>query len=152
MSNRLDGEDYLAIGIFAFCAIVLILAFLFGILPAKANDDGQWGNTDPAITEWYRDLKQPDNPNASCCGEADAYWADEVHVRNGKTFAVIDDPRPDEPRHRPHIKNGTEIEIPPEKLKWDRSNPTGHGIVFVGRQGAWGTQYPVYCYVQAGGV
>src|SRR5882762_4757734 len=50
--------------------------------------------------EWYQSLMQPDIPNASCCGEADAYWADEIHVRNGKTYAKITDDRPDEPRHR----------------------------------------------------
>jgi hypothetical protein len=40
----------------------------------------------------------------------------------------------------------TEIEIPHNKLKWDKSNPTGHGIVFLSR-----TRY-VFCYVQPGGV
>ena len=59
---------------------------------------------------------QPDVPNASCCGEADAYWADEVHVKDGKTYAVITDDRPDEPRGRPHVDIGTEIEIPNNKL------------------------------------
>jgi hypothetical protein len=89
---------------------------------------------------------QPDVPNASCCGEADAYWADEIHVRDGKSYATITDDRPDEPLGRPHLKNGTEIEIPNHKLKWDRSNPTGHGIVFLSRIGY------VFCYVQPGGV
>jgi len=41
---------------------------------------------------------------------------------------------------------GTEIEIPNNKLKWDKSNPTGHGVVFLSREGY------VYCYVQPGGV
>jgi hypothetical protein len=48
--------------------------------------------------EWYQSLMQPDAPTSSCCGEADAYWADEIHVRNGKTYATITDDRPDEPR------------------------------------------------------
>ena len=96
--------------------------------------------------EWYQSLMQPDVPNASCCGEADAYWADEIHVRDGKSYATITDDRPDEPLGRPHLKNGTEIEIPNYKLKWDRSNPTGHGIVFLSRTGY------VFCYVQPGGV
>jgi hypothetical protein len=93
----------------------------------------------------YQSLMQPDIPNASYCGEADAYWADEIHVRDGKTYATTDD-RPDEPRHRPHVDVGTEIEIPNNKLKWDKSNPTGHGVVFLSRAGY------VYCYVQPGGV
>ena len=53
---------------------------------------------------------------------------------------------PDEPRGRPHVEIGTEIEIPDNKLKWDKSNPTGHGIVFLSRN-----RY-VFCYVQPGGV
>jgi hypothetical protein len=127
-------------------SIVLFLG-IFGCLsvPVNARDLGQWDAVDPAIREWYQALMQPDVPNASCCGEADAYWADEVHVRNGKTYARVTDDRPDEPRGRPHIDVGTEIEIPNNKLKWDRSNPTGHGIVFLSRGGY------VFCYVQPGG-
>jgi hypothetical protein len=87
----------------------------------------------PEDREWYQALMQPDVPNASCCCEADAYWADEIHVRDGKTYVTITDDRPDEPRGRPHVDMGTEIEIPTNKLKWDRSNPTGHGIVFLSR-------------------
>jgi len=123
-------------------ALVLLLTLHF----AQARDLGQWEATDPAIREWYQSLMQPDVPTASCCGEADAYFADEIHVRDGKTFAVITDDRPDEPRGRPHVDIGTEIEIPNNKLKWDRSNPTGHGVVFLSRAGY------VFCYVQPGGV
>jgi len=112
---------------------------------AHARDLGQWGSVDPALREWYQALMQPDVPTASCCGEADAYFADEIRVRNGKTYAVITDDRPDEPRGRPHVDNGTEIEIPNNKLKWDRGNPTGHGIVFLGHD------RHVFCYVQPGG-
>ena len=57
----------------------------------------------------------------------------------------ITDDRPDEPRGRPHVDIGTEIEIPNNKLKWDKSNPTGHGVVFLTRNGY------VLCYVQPGG-
>jgi hypothetical protein len=117
----------------------------FGVTGVSARDLGQWGSVDPALRQWYEALMQPDAPNASCCGEADAYFADEIHVRDGKTYAVITDNRPDEPRGRPHVEVGTEIEIPTNKLKWDRGNPTGHGIVFLSRTGY------VFCYVQPGG-
>jgi len=129
-----------------FGAIILIIVGMTAAWPARARDLGQWENSDPKIKEWYQTLMQPDVPTMSCCGEADAYWADEVHVRNGKTIAVITDDRPDGPLQRPHVDPGTEIEIPPNKLKWDRSNPTGHGIVFLSRE-----RY-VWCYVQPGGV
>lgn len=131
---------------------VATLGIVFGILAAmfignaRGRDIGQWENSDPVITEWYRSLMQPDAPTASCCGEADAYWADEIHVRDGKTFARITDDRPDAPRGRPHIDVGTEFEIPNNKLKWDRSNPTGHGVIFLSRAGY------VFCFVQPGGV
>jgi hypothetical protein len=123
-------------------ALIFLLAFLSY---ARAHDDNHGGVSDPAIQQWYRGLMQPDNPASSCCGEADAYWADEVHVRGGKTYATITDDRPDAPLGRPHIDNGTVIEIPDHKLKWDRGNPTGHGVVFLSRQGY------VFCYVQPGG-
>jgi len=127
--------------------IILCLSIFSGLTAdVNARDLGQWEAVDPKIREWYQALMQPDVPNASCCGEADAYWADEVHVRDGKTYAVITDDRPDEPRGRPHVDIGTEIEIPNNKLKWDKSNPTGHGIVFLSRGGY------VFCYVQPGGV
>lgn len=125
--------------------VVGILATLLLAGSAFARDLGQWENGSPAIREWYQALKQPDIPTASCCGEADAYWCDDYYARGGRAFCRITDDRPDEPRHRPHVDVGTEIEIPNNKLKWDKSNPTGHGVVFLSRGGF------VYCYVQPGG-
>jgi hypothetical protein len=132
-----------------------VAAVLFGcaIGAGRARDIGQWDgvNNDPEVREWYRHLMRPDDPfkEMSCCGESDAYWADEVHVRDGKTYATITDDRPDEPLMRPHIDVGTEIEIPPEKLKFDRGNPTGHSVIFLG---GGGYVHFVYCFVQNGGV
>lgn len=119
-----------------------------------ARDLGQWAAADPEIRQWYQQLMQPDVPKASCCGEADAYWADETSIHNGKVFVIITDDRLDEPLGRPHIEPGTEFEVPPNKLKWGagdqdktpQKNPTGHGVVFISRGGY------VFCYVQPGGV
>jgi hypothetical protein len=129
-------------------ACILALVFLVSSLvsQAHARDLGQWEGGDPSVREWYQTLMQPDNPTVSCCGEADAYWCDAIHVRDGKTFCTITDDRPNEPLHRPPVAIGTEIEIPDRKLKWDRGNPTGHAIVFLSSGGA------VYCFVQNGGV
>lgn len=137
-----DGKDWGCIiaGIMVVIGLVLLIAGA-----AVAHDAGQWHDTDPAIREWYRELKQPDIPSASCCGESDAYWADEIHVRNGRTYATITDDRDDAKLGRPHVENGTEVEIPNHKLKWDKANPTGHGVVFLSRGGF------VFCYVQPGG-
>jgi hypothetical protein len=112
---------------------------------AFARDFGQWAHTDPAINAWYEGLKQPDFPSLTCCGHSDAYWCDEIHVRDGKTYCNITDDRPDDPLVRPHIDIGTEVFIPDHKLKWDNGNPTGHAIVFMGKYGN------VYCFVQSGG-
>jgi hypothetical protein len=127
---------------------IILCLIIFGCLAGAVNarNSGQWDAVNPELREWYEALMQPDVPNASCCGEADAYWADEIHVKNGKTYAVITDDRDDAPRSRPHVDIGTEIEIPTNKLKRDKSNPTHHGIVFLSRN-----RY-VFCYVQPGGV
>lgn len=128
--------------------IFIALVFWIGLNcgAAFSRDLGQWENGDSSVREWYQGLMQPDNPSASCCGESDAYWADEIHVKDGKTFATITDDRDDAPLKRPHVDIGTIVEIPNNKLKWDRSNPTGHGVVFLSRGGY------VYCFVQPGGV
>lgn len=131
---------------------VVILGVLFGILAAlligsqaRARDLGQWEAIDPDIRAWYQSLMQPDVPTASCCGEADAYWCDEVHVRDGHSFCAISDDRDDGPRGRPHRDIGEQFEIPPNKLKWDKGNPTGHHVIFLSRQGY------VYCFVMGSG-
>lgn len=127
------------------CGFGILAALLIGSR-AHSRDLGQWENSDPATREWFQTLMQPDVPSASCCGEADAYWCDTIHVKNGITFCNITDDRPDEPRGRPHIDVGTEIQIPDVKLKWDRGNPTGHSIVFLSR-----ARY-VFCFVQGAGI
>ena len=123
----------------------LLLTFATG---AQARDNGQWATDDPAqqaIVHWYQHLMQPDAPDVSCCGEADAYWCDGIHVREDKTYCTITDDRPDAPLGRPHVKIGTEIFIPNHKLKWDEGNPTGHAIVFLSTGGY------VWCFVQGTG-
>lgn len=112
---------------------------------AHARDLGQWDAADPEIAAWYRSLMQPDHPSVSCCGEADAYWADDIHVEGGKVFATITDDRADEPLRRMHVPVGTRIEVPPHKLKFNRGNPTGHAIIFLS------INRDVYCFVQSAG-
>lgn len=127
-------------------ACLLLLACVT-VTGAEARDLGQWEGSNPAISQWFRSLMQPDNPSLSCCGESDAYWADDHEIGpNGEYIAIITDTRPDEPLRRPHIPPGTKFVVPNHKLKWDRGNPTGHQILFVGPQGQ------VYCFVQGAGV
>lgn len=130
----------------------LFAAFSLGIFlascgaPAIARDLGQWANTDPEVSAWYRNLRQPDNPAISCCGESDAYWADRVEIEGDKVIAIITDDRPDEPLRRPHVPVGTRIVVPPHKLKFDSGNPTGHVVIFLSRN------LDVLCYVQGSGI
>jgi hypothetical protein len=141
---------------------IAAFGIIFGIFVAifvdgaHARDLGQWDaiNNAPEVREWYQKLMRPDMPSSSCCGEANAYWCDDIHVKDGKTFCAITDDRPDPPRGRPHVDVGTVIEIPPEKLKWDRQNPTGHSIVFLGYNwyGSNGMQKAVFCFVQSTGI
>lgn len=126
-------------------AVVSLIVLLFSVRITPARDLGQWDQSSD-VTQWYQKLMQPDAPTASCCGEADAYWCDDYFSRGEKAFCKITDDRPDEERGRPHREIGTEFEIPNHKLKWDQSNPTGHGIIFLSRG-----DY-VYCYVAPGGV
>jgi hypothetical protein len=71
------GEQIgLGIGLFAGVMVLIIVGFvmasLFAVRPAKARDVGQWEGSDVITRSWYKSLMQPDNPNMSCCGEADA--------------------------------------------------------------------------------
>ena len=130
--------------------ILCALMMLFVASSAHARDVGQWETTDPQIREWFSELKQPDNPRVSCCGEADAYYADKVYTKDGKNIAVITDERDDAPLNRPHVPVGTEIVIPDHKMKWDRGNPTGHNIIFLSNPAADGKR-DVYCFVDGNG-
>jgi len=123
----------------------LALAGALALEPALARDNGQWGNSSKTIRDWYAGLMMPDKPAISCCGTADAYWADDFAVEGDHYVAIITDDRDDAPLRRPHIDVGTRIEVPNHKLKYDAGNPTGHGVIFVGP----GQQ--VYCYVVPGG-
>jgi hypothetical protein len=82
---------------------------------------------------------QPDNPRVSCCGEADAFEADNFEIEGDHYIAIITD-------GRGVIANGTRIPVPNRKMKWDKGNPTGHGIIFISTMG------DVYCYITPGGV
>ncbi|SDT34946.1 hypothetical protein [Bradyrhizobium canariense] len=128
-------------------ALGVVIA-LFISTAMHARDLGQWD--DPANAElkkWYQDLKQPDNPVASCCGEADAYWADSFETTpDGDYVAIITDPRDDAPLRRIHRAIGTRIVVPKNKIKWDEGNPTGHGLIFL-NHGDY-----VFCYLPPLGI
>ena len=117
-----------------YVALLLLLSST-----ALARDNGQWGDSPIAVRQWFQSLMQPDNPYMSCCGEADAFEADNFEVEDDHYVAIITD-------GRGVIANGTRIPVPNRKMKWDKGNPTGHGIIFISTTG------DVYCYVTPGGV
>jgi hypothetical protein len=117
-----------------------IVLLVLALCPAAAaRDNGQWNNSPWHIRQWFQSLMQPDNPSMSCCGEADAFEADNFEVDGDHYVAIITD-------GKGVIPNGTRISVPNFKMKWDRGNPTGHGIIFIGTGGT------LYCYVTPGGV
>lgn len=139
------------------------IAFILLLSSVSARDLGQWDKIDPLVKAWFGELMQPDTIGAmgggvSCCGESDAYWADDVHVRDGKIYAVITDDRDDGPLMRMHEEIGTEYEIPLNKIVGDKQrvgNPTGHTVIFLGTR-YWlndDRQSPrqVLCYVENSG-
>lgn len=118
--------------------------------PVMARDNDAWEEMAPSVRQWFRSLMQPDNPNISCCGEADAYFADGFETaKGGEYIAIITDTR-DVP-NRPPIRPGTRIVVPHSKLKYDAGNPTGHGVIFV-RYDSDEETFSVLCYVAPGGV
>lgn len=125
-------------------AFLLGLTLMFAVMSTKAMAH------DPDHDEhddWYSSLKRPDVPTMSCCGKADAYFCDDVFVRDNETYCRITDTRDDKKRgNRIHVPVGTEIKIPPEKYKHDAGNPTGHTVVFLSRERF------VYCFVQGTGI
>ena len=129
--------------------LAIVLALLS--TAAYARDNGQWEGNTPEIRQWFQELKQPDYPTSSCCGVADAYWADSYEVsEHGEYVAIITDERDDAKLTRPHIPVGTKIVVPNAKIKWDKGNPTGHGIIFVANVGdPEGTTdgWMVFCYL-----
>jgi hypothetical protein len=136
-------------------AISLFLATAFNFA-AIARPGGDWSKTPQEVREWIARQKQPDNPTFSCCGEADAYFADAFEVVDGNVFAIITDDRDDSPLGRPHVPVGTRINVPPHKMVDSRNdvNPSGHGVIFLvnyenENSGEYGKA--VLCFVRARG-
>jgi len=128
-------------------AAILVLSGL--VHSTLAREGGDWAATPTSVRDWFATFMQPDNPAVSCCGEADAYWADTYEVEGDEYVAIITDDRDeiyDERVGRVTREAGTKIPVPNRKLKWDDGNPTGHGVVFLSSGGS------VICYLPPGGV
>ena len=106
--------------------------------------DPEWESSPPYVRQWFQNLKQPDNPRLSCCGEADSYEADLYEQDGNNYIAIITGQGP--VVNKLHIPEGTRLRVPNAKIKWDKGNSTGHGIIFLGRD------YTIYCYVPPAGI
>ena len=116
-------------------------------LPSKTwqiRYDPEWENSPPHVRQWFQDLKQPDHPRLSCCGEADSYEADLYEQDGDNYIAIITGQGP--AVDKPVIPVGTRLKVPNSKVKSDKGNPTGHGIIFVGGDNA------IVCYVPPAGI
>lgn len=119
--------------------INIVLFLLILSTQVLARDNGQWSDQPASVRQWFQSLMQPDAPSVSCCGEADAFEADTFEVEGDHYIAIITD-------GRGVLENGTRIIVPNGKMKWDKGNPTGHGIIFIGHGNS------LYCYVAPSGV
>ena len=149
------------------------LVFFLTIIAAHGAKAGDYGRAAGAVANtpeqraWYNSLKRPDYPTASCCGEGEAYWADESHWEGGQMYAVITDDRPDclpAPGEwngqvcRGHEEIGTRYAVPAAKIVGAEShgNPTGHVIIFLAApsysQDRGMVPRQVICYVMNGGI
>lgn len=133
----------------AFGGAILIYLVLLAIIwvavmsarTARAEEAWPLNPTgDRHISEWFQGLMQPDNPSLSCCGKADAFEADNFEIDGDHYVAIITD-------GFGVYAPGTRVPVPNQKMKWDRGNPTGHGVLFL----QVGTKN-VYCYVAPSGV
>jgi hypothetical protein len=125
--------------------LVVLVLFMAASSELLARDLGQWASVDPSISKWFKSLMMPDNPTISCCGGADAYYADLFEADGDRYVAIITDTRDDGPLGRHHVELGTRISVPNRKLKVNSGNPTGHGVVFLSSSDT------VFCYVAPGG-
>lgn len=142
-----------------FSLLALMMAIPLGVAEAGETWQGrpsvcdtQTGVRLERCQEWVRTVKRPDT-RTSCCGEGDAYIADEFKTVNGELVAVITADYPDvfsqdeegnvtvtkAPVHR-----GSEIVIPREKQNWlpEDANRSAHGVVYLGST----VPVAVYCW------
>ena len=96
---------------------------------------------------WISTVQRPDYRGSSCCGDGDAFIADNFELGpNGELYAIISQDYPGVATPDPDLDDGSQyapafgvhkgdrILIPPEKRNHDPAdagNTSGHGVVFL---------------------
>src|SRR3954447_18656869 len=89
--------------------VFTVSSFLLNSVNVFSHDLSKFG-------DWTKSLKQPDTPNLSCCGPADAYWVDAYEPSKDGFRALV---------------HGIWLNVPAKKVIWNQVNPTGRGVIFV---------------------
>lgn len=103
-----------------------------------------WGHDINApYAQWINSLMKPDFPSSSCCGLADQYYVKEYlpSQRKGIAFTAIVSAHDG--------SSNFNVDVPNEKVIWDRPNPTGQAIIFIQNNDATST---VVCFVPSLGL
>jgi hypothetical protein len=89
--------------------LLIVMQFFLFLFPspAVARDYGQWSDQSTLACQWSS--MQPDSPGQSCCGEANAFQADDFEASGGQCVAIITD----------IIPNGWRAKVP-DRARWKR--------------------------------
>ena len=121
-------------------AHVLCYVAVLSVSLGSINVFGHDGHTNFAY--WFNSLMKPDFPLSSCCGVADQYYVKEYRPSRqaGIAFTAIVINHDDQSEFA--------IDVPKEKVIWDRVNPTGRGVIFI-EDSDWVSK--VVCFVPSVG-
>ena len=129
-------------------AALTALGSCSGELAMAKDPDGQYANS--PFHDWFARVHMPDNPIASCCGEADAYYMIEYHPSSEPGYAF------EGWTEAGHGRGPQYVYIPTQKVNWEVVNPTGiRGVVWVADGeidfGGLGGKPLVLCFVPGSG-
>lgn len=124
----------------ALLSTIIAVAVIYGFA-AFASDgwqgrpsvcDTATGPRTPLCHDWVSTVKRPDIRTASCCGDGDAFIADDFKLIDGELYAIISLDYTDS-NGVMALAKGTEIHIPREKINVapEDANRSGHGVVFL---------------------
>jgi hypothetical protein len=117
------------------CYIVLLSIGLGGISVSGHESD-------TVYAQWFNSLMKPDFPLSPCCGVADQYYVKqyEPSKKDGTAFTAIVVTQDGQSEFS--------IDVPREKVIWDRANPTGRAVIFIDNND-WTSR--VVCFVPSVG-